>query len=110
MNGYFAVDLKRWSDAMEIYFELLEEEENPLVQAILGHHMFGFIHPYMDGNGRMARFIMNALLVSSGYSWVIIKVEDRNEYMQCLEEASVDGDIERFAWFILDEIKKSLTD
>jgi len=97
-------------DAMEVYFELLEEEENPLVQAILGHHMFGFIHPYMDGNGRMARFIMNALLVSAGYSWVIIKVEDRHEYMQCLEEASVDGEIDRFARFVLDEIKKSLTD
>nr|MCH9741428.1 Fic family protein [Campylobacterota bacterium] len=89
-------------DAMEVYFELLEKEENPMVQAILGHHMFGFIHPYMDGNGRMARFIMNAILVSNGYPWLIIKVEERERYMNSLEEASVDGNIEPFAGFILE--------
>lgn len=89
-------------DAMETYFELLEREKEPLVCAILGHFMFGFIHPYMDGNGRMARFIMNSVLVSNGYPWVVIKVEDRTAYMQALETASVDGDIKPFAKFILE--------
>ncbi len=89
-------------DAMETYFELLAKEEDPIVGAILGHFMFGFIHPYMDGNGRMARFIMNAILVSHGYPWLIIKVEHRDRYMQALESASVDGDVKPFVEFILE--------
>ncbi len=87
-------------DAMETYFELLEGERDPVVRALLGHFMFGFIHPYMDGNGRMARFIMNAILVSNGYPWVIIRVEERKTYMEALERASVMGDIRTFAQFI----------
>ncbi len=90
------------ADAMEVYFELLEQEDNPLVKAILGHHMFGYIHPYMDGNGRIARFIMNAMLVSDGYPWLVIEVDQREAYMQALEEASVHQNIEMFAMFVLE--------
>jgi len=68
--------------------------------AVLGHHLFGFIHPYIDGNGRTARFIMNTFLVTAGFPWIIIRVEDRDKYMQALESASVHSDIEPFAKFI----------
>lgn len=94
-------------DAMETYFELLANEKNPFVQAVLGHHFFGYIHPYMDGNGRMARFIMNAFLILGGINWTVIRVERRNEYMNALESASVDENIIPFAQFILDSIEKS---
>ncbi|MCF0038687.1 Fic family protein [Dyadobacter fanqingshengii] len=53
-------------DAMPILFELLQEEPEASVRAVLGHFIFVFIHPYMDGNGRMARFLMNAMLASGG--------------------------------------------
>jgi len=36
---------------MEIFFNLLEQETEPAVRAGLGNHLFGFIHPYFDGNG-----------------------------------------------------------
>ena len=94
-------------DAMETYFELLANEKNPFVQAVLGHHFFGYIHPYMDGNGRMARFIMNAFLILGGINWTVIRVERRNEYMNALESASVNENIIPFAQFILDSIEKS---
>ena len=94
-------------DAMETYFELLANEKNPFVQAVLGHHLFGYIHPYMDGNGRMARFIMNAFLILGGINWTVIRVERRNEYMNALESASVNENIIPFAQFILDSIEKS---
>ena len=45
-------------DAMETHFDLLYNESDPFVQAVLGHHLFGYIHPYMYGNGRIARFII----------------------------------------------------
>lgn len=54
----------------------------------------------MDGNGRVGRFLMNTMLASGGYDWVIIPVERREEYMSALEQASVQGRIEPFTKFI----------
>ena len=54
-------------DAMRTLCELMKEEENAIVRAILGHFLFVYIPPYMDGNGRTARFIMNSMLVTGGY-------------------------------------------
>ena len=88
------------ADAMEMLFECMSKESNMFVCAVLGHHLFGFIHPYIDGNGRTARFIMNTFLVTAGFPWIIIRVEDRDKYMQALESASVHSDIEPFAKFI----------
>lgn len=87
-------------DAMPVLFELLEEEPEPSVRSVLGHFIFVFIHPYMDGNGRMGRFLMNAMLASGGYPWTVIPVEKRAEYMQALEQASVGQDITSFSSFI----------
>jgi len=87
-------------DAMPVLFELLTQEENAAVRAVLGHFIFVYIHPYMDGNGRIARFLMNLMFSSGGYSWLIIPVEKRNEYMEALESASVDQDITKFTKFI----------
>jgi Fic/DOC family len=87
-------------DAMPALFDLLEQETEPSVRAVLGHWMFGYIHPYPDGNGRMARFLMNAMLASGGYPWTVIRVEDRTPYLQALESASVGEDIAPFAKFI----------
>lgn len=83
-------------DTMPVLFELLQDEPEASVRAVLGHFIFVFIHPYMDGNGRIGRFLMNAMLASGGYPWTIIPVERRDEYMQALEQASVDQDISAF--------------
>lgn len=87
-------------DAMSALSDLMMEEENALVRAILGHFFFVYIHPYMDGNGRTARFVMNSQLVTAGYPWVVIPVERREEYMAALEKASVKGDVEEFVRFV----------
>ncbi len=87
-------------DAMETLYTLLEEESNAEVRAILGHFIFTYIHPFMDGNGRIGRFIMNTMLVTGGYDWLIIPVERRDEYMAALEKASVEGDILPFVEFV----------
>ncbi len=92
-------------DAMPTLFELLHEEPEASVRAVLGHFIFVFIHPYMDGNGRMGRFLMNTMLASGGYPWTVIPVEKRNEYMQALELASVGQDIEAFSSFISDLVR-----
>ena len=88
-------------DAMDAFLDLLRTESEPLVRAILGHFFFVHIHPYADGNGRSARFIMNAALVSGGFGWKVIPVERRQEYMAALETASIEGDVRSFARFVI---------
>lgn len=83
-------------DAMPAFFDLLSDEPEPSVRVVLGHFIFVYIHPYMDGNGRIGRFLMNAMLASGGYPWTIIPVEKRTPYMEALEKASVSHDIVPF--------------
>lgn len=101
----------RWEavrDAMPALFDLLEQEQEPSLRAVLGHWLFGYIHPYPDGNGRMARFTMNVMLASGGYPWTVIRVEDRDAYMAALETASVEMNIEVFARFIAERVQWSM--
>ena len=93
----------RWEavrDAMPVLFDLLEKESEPAVRAVLGHWLFGYIHPYPDGNGRMCRFLMNVMLASGGYAWTVIRVEDRDAYLGALDRASIEMDIKPFSAFV----------
>ena len=87
-------------DAMPALFDLLKGETNAAVRVVLGHFIFVYIHPYMDGNGRMGRFLMNAMLAGGGYPWTIVPLERRSEYMAALEEASVNRNILPFSEFL----------
>ena len=88
-------------DTMPVLFQLLENETSGAVRAVLGHFIFVFIHPYMDGNGRIGRFLMNAMLASGGYPWTIVTMDVRDEYMAALEAASVEQQIAPFAQLLL---------
>jgi len=92
-------------DAMDAFYDCLINEPHPAVQAVLGHFLFVYIHPYMDGNGRTARFLMNTMFASGGYPWTIIRVKNRDRYFAALESASVNGDITPLAQFIAEEMK-----
>lgn len=101
----------RWEavrDAMPALFNLIEQEPESAVRAVLGHWLFGYIHPYPDGNGRVARFLMNAMLASGGFPWTVIRVEDRDSYLSALDRASVDMNIGPFAEFIAKRVQLSL--
>jgi len=87
-------------DLMPAFFDLLREEEEPSVRVVLGHFVIVYIHPYMDGNGRMGRFLMNVMLAAGGYPWTVLPVEKRDEYMAALEAASVEQNIRRLATFL----------
>jgi hypothetical protein len=87
-------------DLMPLFFELLSEEKEAAVRVVLGHFIFVYIHPYRDGNGRMGRFLMNAMLASGGYPWTVVPFSQRDGYMSSLESASTSLDIRPFALFL----------
>jgi len=95
-------------DCMPAFFDLLREEPEPAVRVVLGHFIFVYIHPYMDGNGRMARFLMNVMLAAGGYPWTVIPLEKRDDYLDALESASVEQDIAPFTMFLGSLVSDSL--
>lgn len=95
-------------DAMPAFFDLLTQESDPAVRVVLGHFVFVYIHPYMDGNGRMGRFLMNLMMAAGGYPWTVIPLSERKPYMAALEEASVGEDIVPFAKLIGGLVAKRL--
>jgi fido (protein-threonine AMPylation protein) len=95
-------------DAMPAFFDLLGEEADPAVRVVLGHFMFVYIHPYMDGNGRIGRFLMNVMMASGGYPWTVVPMESRTPYVHALERASVGEDIAPFANFLAGLVEKGL--
>ena len=87
-------------DCMDTLKALIASEPHFVVKAILGHLFMGYIHPFPDGNGRTARFLMNFLLVIGGYPWTVIKHQTRTAYLDALESASVANNVKPFAEFV----------
>ena len=69
---------------------------HPIIKAALLHGELVKIHPFIDGNGRTSRLVMNLSLMNSGYVPVIIKKEKRLEYYNALDKAHTTGDYTDF--------------
>jgi len=65
---------------------------HPLVLAAIFHHKFEKIHPFMDGNGRTGRMIMNYILMMAEYPSLILHKRSRIEYLNVLKKAD-DSDL-----------------
>ena len=74
---------------------------HPIIQAALLHGELVKIHPFIDGNGRTSRLLMNLDLMNHGYNPVIIKKEDRLEYYEALDKAHTTGDYTDFVKLII---------
>jgi hypothetical protein len=96
-------------ELMPTLFELLAAEPSAAVRVVLGHFQFVYVHPYLDGNGRMGRFLMNVMAASGGYPWIVVPLARREIYMTSLEIASVDGDIVPFTRFLGSLVKPTGT-
>lgn len=79
----------------------------PLTRAVLTHLEFVTIHPFLDGNGRLGRLLMNYALLESGYPWVTIRSDEKHPYFQALERAQVDGEIETLGEFLAVHIRQA---
>ena len=81
---------------------------NPIELAAWTHAEFVRIHPFVDGNGRTSRMIMNYQLMANGFLPVSIAKENRLEYFETLETFAVDGDLTSFAEMVSDLEEKRL--
>ncbi|VIO87582.1 Uncharacterized protein BM_BM17241 [Brugia malayi] len=88
---------------MEEMVKWLNEEDSllldPIERAAIAHYKLVSIHPFIDGNGRTARLLMNLILMQSGFPPVIIPVEARSDYYDTLNAANR-GNLRPFIRFI----------
>ena len=73
---------------------------HPIIQATLLHGELVKIHPFVDGNGRTSRLIMNLDLMKHGFKTVIIKKENRLQYYEVLDKAHITKDYTDFVKLI----------
>lgn len=76
------------------------DKYHPIIQAALLHGELVKIHPFVDGNGRTSRLLMNLDLMNSGYNPIIIKKEDRFAYYDALDKAHMTRDYTDFVKLI----------
>ena len=91
----------KMGDLMAWYETQTEKKElHPLSIAIGFHYKFVKIHPFDDGNGRMARLLMNFILMKYGYPPAIIPTEQRKDYIDALREADETENLVPFAIYV----------
>ncbi len=76
------------------WYKKKENELHPLVLGILFHHKFEKIHPFMDGNGRTGRMLLNYVLLKKKYPPLIIHKKSRLNYLQILQKADLSKPLE----------------
>ncbi len=86
----------------------LRKENHPVAAAALAHKEFVFIHPFIDGNGRTARLLMNLILLQENYNISVIPPVMRREYIDALEQAHTDD--REFVQFIARMVRETQKD
>ncbi|MGU7785137.1 Fic family protein [Burkholderia sp. PU8-34] len=81
---------------------------HPVVRAAELHTRFVKIHPYVDGNGRTGRLLLNVELMKSGYPPAVMRMEDRHAYCDALDQACVGGDYSGIARLAAEALRRSL--
>jgi Fic family protein len=95
-------------DLLEGYrAELNDPDQNGWVLAATFHYRFIRIHPFDDGNGRLARILMNFILLGHGFPPVVIKTGEKSAYFRALQQADA-GNLEAFAMYIGEQLAYSL--
>jgi Fic family protein len=83
------------------------DELTPIELAAFFHHKLVYIHPFIDGNGRTARLLMNVILIGNDYPFTVLLKVDRPKYLRALSEAD-NGNLVPFAHFVARSVERSL--
>ena len=88
------------TDLLDWYRSKEREGEHPIIIAATFHYRFVRIHPFDDGNGRMARLLMNMILIKHGFTVAMIRQDNREEYLDSLEQADKTEDLTEFISYV----------
>ena len=97
-------------DLMEEFITWLQGEssDHPVKVAADSHLKLVSIHPFVDGNGRTARLLMNLLLMQQGYPSALIRKEDRLRYLDSISQAQTAGQTQEYYLLIYEAVERSL--
>ena len=94
-------------DELVRLFHAMETGVHPVICAAWLHHRFVQIHPFQDGNGRVARLLASMVLVKEGYFPLHIRRDDREAYLDALEQADA-GQLEPFIKLLSHRLRQDL--
>ena len=86
---------------MESTQRALDEGQHPLIVAAKWHGYYEYLHPFRDGNGRTGRLLSNFIMLKAGHPLLIIKLEDRSEYISALKQIRTEGTDEHLVAFFI---------
>ena len=89
------------------WYSVNQSKIHPIELAAILHHKLVHIHPFIDGNGRTARLVMNISLMRSGYPLAVILKNDRKKYYRVLQTAD-EGKFSPLARFVAQTVERSL--
>ena len=97
-------------DLMNGFHQWLQSKQDihPVDLAAEAHYRLVTIHPFVDGNGRTARLLMNLILMSHGYPPAIIRKSERGKYLDALEKAQTGGSLDDYLQLIYRAVDRSL--
>ncbi|RZN15224.1 MAG: Fic family protein [Methanosarcinales archaeon] len=101
-----------WPKVIKLMDELInkigQSNIHPIETAAFLHHRFVEIHPFIDGNGRVARLLTNLYFISKNFPPIVLKIENRRKYYRFLKLAD-NGNISPFVHFIAKALDESIT-
>ena len=90
----------------------LDDGQHPMTVAAKWHGYYEYLHPFRDGNGRTGRLLSNYILLRAGHPILIIRLEDRAEYISALKAIRSEGTDEHLVAFFfktaIDRMKSEL--
>ncbi len=101
-------ELKEYLEDFVKWYEENKNKFKPLVLAAIIHNQFEHIHPFVDGNGRVGRLLLNFILLKNNYPPINIMLEDRSDYYQTLQEYSKRDNLKPTLEFLIGQYKKTL--
>lgn len=95
-------------DRLMHWYEKEVDSLHPVARGAMLHAIFVGIHPFIDGNGRTSRLLLNLELMKEGYPPIIIRVENRLAYYAALDKSIAQKDFTDFIQLVSDEVERSL--
>jgi len=96
------------SEMDDLIADIKEQDRSVIDMTAYLHHRFAAIHPFIDGNGRVARLLGNLYLIRNGYPPIVLDKKNRQQYYQVLRDAD-NGDLSVFTTFIARAVNESLS-